>query len=177
MDKPTNALTQSTVANLATVATIKSYIKYLVNEGIATTPDAVKAKIGPLCSAAIERGTLTQVALDEIYDQLPKSELFLQTKQAKHSQEQFIGHALFQGVTDNQLKPLTGEDAALFNEAKELMAHLMEIRNKLINKYGDLFLGQSSEFYNQYQKLFDAGYSKKAKQLFNPDTVALTMKL
>ena len=63
------------------------------------------------------------------------------------------------------LESLEGEDAELVSESKELFDRMIKLRNKIVSKYSDIFLGECQNFYNDYKNLFDPGFEKRVKEM------------
>ena len=151
---------QSKMNEVAVIAVIKEYIKYLVMNKLAGDKDAVKAKIGGICSAALDRGIITQATIETIMSKLDKCELFYNTVECACQREEFLSKALCKGLLELDGATLTGEDAALISEAKEVFAKAKELRDRLVAQYKDLLLGLAQNFYNEYKNLFDPDFEK-----------------
>lgn len=165
MSDAIGAVFHAQMKEVAASAVLKCYIKYLVKSGLATSADAVREKIGELVTSALNRGAITQEFVERLNAKLDHSCLFLKTMDACHAKEKFIDMSLIRCLMHIDVESMSGEDAALMNEAKECFAHLIELRNKLVTRYGDLFLGLCLSFYGEYKNLFDPGFEKLVREL------------
>lgn len=165
MSETIGAALHAKMKELAAAAVLKCYVKYLVKSGISDSADAVKEKIGTLCSTALDRGEISQDLVACIISKIDRSSLFLKSCDSLHSREKFIDMALVHGLMHHEFDMLSGEDAELVAEARECFKHLLQIRNKIVEKYGDLFLGECLNFYNEYKNLFDSGFEKHVREM------------
>jgi len=169
MSETIGAALHAKMKELASVAVLKCYVKYLVKNNMAASAEAVKEKIGPLCSAALDRGELSQYSIESIVGKIDKSALFMKTVDSKHAREKFIDMELVNGLMRSDTALLAGEDKELVDEARECFQHLTQIRNKLVARYSDIFVGECENFYNDYKNLFDAGFEKRVKEMTGND--------
>ena len=72
---------------------------------------------------------------------------------------------LVNGIIKTDCSLLAGEDAELVSESKELFDRMIRLRNKIVSKYSDIFLGECQNFYNDYKNLFDPGFEKRVKEM------------
>ena len=165
MGNTLGAALHAKMKELASMAVLKCYIKYLVKNNMASSAESVKEKIGPLCSAALDRGELTQYSLESITSKIDKSALFLKTVDSNHARDKFLDMELVNGIIKTDCSLLAGEDAEIVSESKELFDRMIKLRNKIVSKYSDIFLGECQNFYNDYKNLFDPGFEKRVKEM------------
>ena len=177
MSDTLGAALQSKIRELASMSILKCYVKYLVKSNIASSAESVKEKIGPLCSAALDRGEMSQYSIESITSKIDRSALFLKTVDVSHAREKFVDMELVNGLMRTDCDLLAGEDKEIVDEAKELFSHLTNLRNKIVNKYGDIFLGECQNFYNEYKNMFDPGFEKRVKEMTGHDGLESHIKI
>lgn len=177
MSETLGAALQAKIKEMASVAILKCYIKYLVKNNMASSAEAIKEKIGPLCSAALDRGELSQYSIEFVTNKVDKSALFLKTVDTQHAREKFVDMELVNGLMRTDCALLAGEDKEIVDEAKELFNHLTQLRNKIVSKYSDIFLGECQNFYNDYKNLFDPGFEKRVKEMVGNEGLESHIKI
>ena len=177
MSETLGAALQAKIKEMASMAVLKCYVKYLVKSNMASSAESVKEKIGPLCSVALDRGEMSQYSIESITSKIDKSALFLKTVDNKHARDKFIDMELVKGFMNTDCSLLAGEDKEIVDESKELFDHLTKLRDKIVSKYGDIFLGECQNFYNEYKNLFEPGFEKRVKEMVGNEGLESHIKI
>lgn len=176
--KPIGAMLHNTIKELSHVGIIKQYAAYLVDKGMVSNFDALKKYLDPIMSTAIDRGDMSLPSVESLCAELKSNTSMYFKANRKEMHDAYLDHALLSGVIKDDMSRLASEDYELFLEAKDAMTNLMNVRKKIVDKYGDLFLGLSSAFYNGYKKMFDAGFEDVMRRMgYNTNAASVNMGL
>ena len=165
MSETLGAALQMKMKEMAINAVLKCYVKYLVKSNKVASAESLMDAIGPLCSTALDRGELSQYSIETLTSKIEKSSLFLKTVDSRHARGKFMDMELVHGLMNTDCSLLAGEDKEIVSESKELFNRMMDLRNKIVTKYGDIFLGECQNFYNEYKDMFDPGFEKTVNEM------------
>ena len=141
----------------AIIALLEDYGKFLMKKGLVADVEAVKAKLGEICSPAIDRGIITQAIIDHVFGNIEKNMPKYTADKADKCCKKFLKHALVEEMAEvadmNTLDPDFQKAIDLYNQCKAATEVLIE-------KYGNNIKAHACAFYNEFKNLFDPAFSE-----------------
>lgn len=158
--QPLNVMLNGKLRDAAIIALLEDYGKFLMKKGIVEGADAAKAKVGEVCSPAIDRGIITQAVIDHVFSNIEKHAVKFSADKNDKCCKKFLKHALIEEMAEvmdvNSIDPD-------FQKAIELHNQLKAACDELAAKYGDVVKGHACSFYNEFKNLFDPSFAECAQ--------------